>query len=111
MRNDFIERIRHEAVISSRGKCWQLRLPVLLWFLYVLFKYLLNPDYSCLLSQLNLGVHEFGHLIFLFFGQFLHVFGGTLFQLFVPIFAVWNFYRQKDFFAISFSFGWLSTNL
>jgi len=111
MGNDFIEKLKNEAAMFSQGKSWQWRLPIFLWFLYVLFKYLTTPDYFSLLSQLNLGIHEFGHLIFLFLGQFLHVLGGTLFQLFVPLFAIWSFYRQKDFFAISFSFGWLSTNL
>lgn len=111
MNHDLIEELKNEAIASSQGKNWLLRLPILLWFVYVLFKYLTTPDYGCLLSSLNLGIHEFGHLIFLFFGQFLHVFGGTLFQLFVPVFAVWSFYKQKDFFAISFALGWLSTNL
>ncbi|MFA6281100.1 MAG: hypothetical protein WCY05_01195 [Candidatus Omnitrophota bacterium] len=111
MTSDFIGEFKNEAIISSQGKSWLVRLPVLLWFLYVLSKYLTTPDYGCLLSALNLGIHEFGHLIFIFFGQFLHVLGGTLFQLFVPLFAVWSFYRQKDFFAISFALGWFSTNL
>lgn len=111
MIRDFVDELKEEAIASSQGKAWQWRFPVLLWFVFILFKYLTTPDYCSLLSQLNLGIHEFGHLIFLFFGQFLHILGGTLFQLFVPIFAVWSFYRQKDFFAIAFAFGWLSTNL
>ena len=88
-----------------------VRLPFLLWFVYVLVRHLLDPMYSSVLGPLNLGIHELGHVIFGFMGQFIGIAGGTILQLFVPIFAVWNFYRQNDFFSIALSFAWLSTNL
>jgi len=106
-----LEQLENELIIHSRGKNWKWRLPVLLWFLYVSIRYLTNPDYSCILSPLNLGIHELGHFIFSFFGRFLYTLGGTIFQVSVPVLAGFNFYRQKDFFAISLSLGWLSTNL
>jgi hypothetical protein len=31
-------------------------------------------------------------------------------QLSAPLFGIFNFYRQRDFFSISLCFGWLSTN-
>jgi len=37
--------------------------------------------------------------------------GGSILQCLVPIISIFIFYRQRDFFAISISFGWLSTNL
>jgi hypothetical protein len=61
------------------------------------------------LGVLNLGTHELGHLIFSFFGNFLKILGGTLLECLAPILGMINFYRQKDFFAISLCFGWLST--
>ncbi len=70
-----------------------------------------SSEYQSILGPLNLGIHEFGHLIFMPFGQFMHMLGGTLFQIAAPVLAVFNFYRQKDFFSISLCFGWLSTNL
>jgi hypothetical protein len=106
-----INLVYEEAVGWCRGKRWWLRAPFLLWFVYVLAKHLRDPLYSSILGPLNLGIHELGHLLFSFLGQTLAVAGGTIFQLFIPIFAVFNFYRQKDFFAIALSFGWLSTNL
>jgi hypothetical protein len=43
----------------------------------------------------NLIIHEAGHSILLFFGQFIQVLGGSLFQVFVPlIFAVYFFIRE-----------------
>jgi hypothetical protein len=103
--------IYYEAIDWCRGKSWLVRLPFLLLFFYLLVRYLQVPRYWNVFSNLNLGLHELGHYVFSFFGMFLSVLGGTLFECLVPIFGVVNFYRQRDFFAISVCFGWLSTVL
>lgn len=87
------------------------RLPFLVWFAYLLVRYLQNPRYWNVFSYLNLGIHELGHYVFAFFGTFIHVLGGTLLECLAPLFGVINFYRQRDYFAISVCFGWLSTTL
>jgi len=107
----FLIALKDEAIDWCQGKNWMVRLPFLLWFVYVLVRHLLDPMYASILGPLNLGIHELGHFIFGFLGQFLGVAGGTIFQLFVPIFALFNFYRQNDFFSMTLSFGWLSTSL
>lgn len=106
-----IDKLRNEALDWCRGRNWFIRLLLLLWFLYVLIKSLTNPEYRSVLGALNLGIHELGHLIFSFFGNFLQILGGTLLECVAPILGMVNFYRQKDFFAISLCFGWLSTAL
>lgn len=100
-----------EAKDWARGKNWQVRLIFLIWFGYVLARYLSDSSYTSILSWLNLGIHELGHLIFSFLGEFLSIAGGTILQCLAPIFSVVNFYIQRDFFAIALSFGWLSTSL
>ncbi len=87
-----------------------VRLPLLLFFVYVLVRHLSDPLYTSILGPLNLGIHELGHFVFGFMGEAISVAGGTLLQLAIPIFAILNFRRQDDFFAIALSFGWLSTN-
>ena len=88
-----------------------MRLPFLVWFAYLLARYLQNPRYWNVFSYLNLGIHELGHYVFSFFGMFINVLGGTLLECLAPVFGIVNFYRQRDFFAISVCFGWLSTVL
>jgi hypothetical protein len=105
------ERLRQEAIENSRGKSWLARLPVFLGLAYVLLRFLFNPDYASILAPLDLGIHELGHLLTSFLGQTVCVASGTLAQLAVPVFSVFNFYRQKDFFAIAASLGWLAVNL
>ncbi len=108
---EWLTSLRDDAIEWSKGKNWLIRLPLLIFFAYVLVRHLSDPLYTSILGPLNLGIHELGHFVFGFMGQFLAVAGGTLLQLIIPIFAVFNFYRQNDFFAIALSFGWLSTNL
>lgn len=66
--------------------------------------------YKSVLGGLNLGLHEFGHLIFSPFPEFLSKAGGTIVQLLAPIYGIYNFSKQKDYFALALCFGWLSTN-
>jgi hypothetical protein len=99
-----------EAIEWCKGKNWMVRAPLLAYFAYVLIRHLQSPLYSSIIGGLNLGIHEMGHLFFGLMGQSVSVAGGTIFQLALPVFAVFNFYRQRDFFAIAISFGWLSTN-
>ncbi|MDP1852825.1 MAG: hypothetical protein Q8L26_01260 [Candidatus Omnitrophota bacterium] len=106
-----IELLCSEAVEYCRGRNWLVRFPLLLGFLYIFIRHLFNPGYSDILGPLNLGIHELGHLLFSPFGQFINILGGTLFELFAPLFGVINFYRQEDFFAVTLSFGWLATAL
>ncbi|MCX5708775.1 MAG: hypothetical protein NTY14_07420 [Candidatus Omnitrophica bacterium] len=107
----FFIALKNDAIEWCQGKNWLFRLPLLLFFVYVLIRHLSDPLYSSVIGALNLGIHELGHIIFGFLGEFITVAGGTIFQLFVPVFALFNFYRQRDFFAMALSFGWLSTNL
>jgi len=108
--NLYVSALISEILDWCRGKNWAARVPLLLYFVYVLIRHIESPLYSSMLGGLNLGIHELGHIVFGFFGQDLAIAGGTILQLLAPVFAFFNFYRQKDFFAMALSFGWLSTN-
>ena len=94
-----------------RGRIWAWRTPLVLYLAYVGVRHLLDPEYSSLFGGINLGIHELGHLLFLWAPQFITVLGGTLLQCAAPIIAAFLFLRQPDFFAIPVCGAWLSTNL
>jgi hypothetical protein len=52
-----------------------------------------------LFSGITFGAHEFGHLFFAFFGEWMTVAGGSLMQLLVPIGAGAVVLRSKDWFG------------
>jgi len=50
------------------------------------------------IDWLNLFIHEGGHFLFTFLGEWMHILGGTLAQLLVPIaFALYFLYRRQKY--------------
>ncbi len=104
-------RFHAEMVEWCRGRIWLFRALMLLWFAYIFARYSANPQYSVVFDAINLGIHELGHYLWSPFGTFVAFLGGSLTQCLAPIVTVAVFYRQRDYFAMAFCFGWLSTNL
>jgi hypothetical protein len=59
----------------------------------------------------NLVFHEAGHIIFGFFGRFLTVLGGSLFQVVFPLVFAVAFLRQHNPFAAAVCTWWAGQNL
>lgn len=85
-----------------------LLLPIYFYFAY---QYWTNPDFWNLLDGVNLLIHEAGHFIFLIFGEFISIAGGSFFQLLVPILFIGYFIKKRDFTGASFAVFWLGTSL
>lgn len=59
----------------------------------------------------NLIFHEAGHVIFSFFGTFMMILWGSLFQCLLPIGLTYIFlFREEDPFAASITLWWLGQN-
>ena len=96
----------------SAGRSWLARLPLLAYFVWVMFHSLRDWTYSSLLfSGVNFGVHELGHIVFAFLPLFFSVAAGSVCQLAAPLAAGWMFYRQRDYFAITVAAFWFFTSL
>lgn len=103
---------RDEAAAWCRGKNGWVRLPLLAGFVFYVAKILIKPmDCGNVFASLNLAIHEGGHLIFGYCGQFLGILGGTLLECLMPFFLMIHFYKQREFFGIALCFGWLATVL
>lgn len=100
-----------EATEWCRGRNPWVRLPLLAYAAWLTVRYATDLDYQPIFDALNLGIHELGHIVFQPFGQFMAFAGGSLLQLVVPIGSMFMFYRQRDFFAITFCIAWLGMNL
>jgi hypothetical protein len=53
-----------------------------------------RPDAGSLMDNIDLPIHETGHLVFSAFGDFMQFAGGTLFQLIMPGAFVFYFLPQ-----------------
>jgi hypothetical protein len=63
------------------------------------------------IDSVNLLVHEAGHVIFMPFGTFMHILGGSLFQTMFPLLYVGYFYIHKQYFSASLLVFWFGQNL
>jgi hypothetical protein len=103
---------KNETDISwCRGKSLLVRLPVLVFMFYLLYQNIFNPNYFGFIRYFDLIIHEAGHWIFMPFGETLTILGGSLLQLIIPIIFIFSFWRQNDYFGISFCLVWLGDNL
>ena len=64
------------------------------------------------MHHINLPFHEAGHILFSPFGRFMHVFGGSLMQLLMPLICLGAFlYPNRNAFAASVALWWFAQNL
>lgn len=69
-----------------------------------------DVDSFHLLDQVNLIAHEAGHLFFSWFGDFIHVIGGTIGQLFVPVAFTVYFFVRREFYSSAVTLFWTGQN-
>ncbi len=75
--------------------------------LYWLVRY---PAYG-LLDSADLVIHEGGHVVFLLFGRFIYMAGGTLMQMILPSLIGWHFCRTGYRTGAQVALVWLGQNL
>jgi hypothetical protein len=63
------------------------------------------------LDWVNLAFHEAGHIFLMPFGHTLHILGGTLMQLFVPLLLIGYFLVKRNPFAASLCAWWLGESV
>jgi len=96
---------------TYRGTFWQWRLLLLPWLAYMGWRHLKDPEYTSPFEWPDVVIHEVGHKLFGFFGEFMGVAGGTLLQLLAPAIALIILLRQMEFFGLPLCGFWLSDNL
>ena len=105
-----------EALGSSAGESPNLlrtrvRIAALVLIAIYAVARLRNPDYWDPLDDLNLAIHEAGHLVFSAFGETMTILGGSLFQVIVPAAFVTYFGRTRQRYAAAVTVSWVAVNL
>ncbi len=68
-------------------------------------------DYWDFLDDINLAIHEAGHLVFQPFGEQGMTLGGSLFQVIVPLAFVAYFLTRRQRFAAAIVMAWVGASL
>jgi hypothetical protein len=70
-----------------------------------------NPDSFHFIDAVNLIMHEAGHFIFMFLGEFMHVLGGSLMQVLVPVIFAGYFFLRRDLFSGGIILMWVGESI
>ncbi len=72
--------------------------------------WILNRGNYGLIDNVDLVIHEAGHLFFRFFGKFIYTLGGTLMQIIIPSIIAWFFFRNEYRTGVQVGLLWLGQN-
>lgn len=65
--------------------------------------------YRSVFGGITFGLHELGHILFLWAGRTMMFLGGSLTQIVAPLFAAWYLLLvQRDYFGFAVGGAWLS---
>lgn len=101
-----------DAELWCEGRRAWPRALLLAYLGYAGLRHGIDDDYRSWFSGITLAFHEMGHLLFVAFGNTMHLLGGSLLQVAVPLAAaLYLWLRQGDFFGLSVGTAWLSFSL
>lgn len=95
----------------AAGRSWIVSATILVLSLWVSSVYLGNQGSTGPLATLNMSVHQLGHVITSALGGLGAAFGGTLFQVGIPVALFFALQRDERYFAAMISLLWASINL
>lgn len=70
-----------------------------------------DPSQWHFIDNANLLIHEGGHVMFIFFGMFMYVLGGSLMQVLLPALFVIYFFQRKEYYSSALTLFWVGENL
>lgn len=78
-----------------------------IYFLWIAY----DPMQGSFLDNVDLPIHETGHLIFGLFGEFIGVLGGSLFQIIVPAAFAIYFWCHVKFYSAAIVLFWVGQSI
>lgn len=78
-----------------------------IYFLWIAY----DPIEGSFLDNVDLPIHETGHLIFRILGEFMGIAGGSLFQVMFPLVFVGYFVWQRSFYSAAIVLFWVGQSI
>ena len=70
-----------------------------------------DPMQGSFLDNVDLPIHEFGHLLFRLFGEFMMVAGGSLFQVILPAIFAGYFIWRRSYYSAAIVLFWVGQSI
>ena len=78
-----------------------------IYFLWIAW----DPMQGSFLDNVDLAIHETGHLIFRILGEFIGIAGGSLFQVILPAVFVGYFLWQRSYYSAAIVMLWVGQSI
>lgn len=78
--------------------------------LFFYLRWFKTENYFSFIDYINLAFHEAGHVFLGFFGRFIMMLGGTIFQLLMPAICAIHFWRQESRLGWQLCIFWIGEN-
>jgi len=78
-----------------------------MYFLWIAY----DPMQGSFLDNVDLPIHETGHLLFRFLGEFMGIAGGSLFQVIFPAVFVGYFIWQRSYYSAAVVLLWVGQSI
>ena len=78
--------------------------------IFYFFYYIKTATEWHFIDNVNLIIHEAGHSVIFFLGEFVQILAGSLLQILVPLMFVIYFYFRKNYFSSSILLFWVGQN-
>jgi hypothetical protein len=78
-----------------------------IYFLWIAY----DPMQGSFLDNVDLPIHETGHLLFRFLGEFMGIAGGSLFQVIFPAVFVGYFIWQRSYYSAAVVLLWVGQSI
>ena len=97
----------NSSLFFNHLRTWKISILLLPFAIYFIFT---RGTYT-LIDSADLIIHEAGHFVFMLFGNFIYMAGGTLMQIIFPLFLAWYFLRNNYITGVQIFIFWLAQNL
>ena len=94
----------------SHGTSFSRALALLLVTVYFLLCVSSPAEYH-FIDAVNLIFHEAGHTLLMFFGTFLHILGGSLLQVLIPVVLAGYFFLRQEYFSMGILLLWVGQSM
>ena len=89
---------------------WPKKIITVLFAIYAVWC-LIHPADWHFIDTVNLFIHEGGHFVFMPFGMFLYILGGSLMQILMPFLFVIYFYYQQQYASSAVCLFWMGESV
>lgn len=100
-----------DARAWAAGRIWLWRAAILGYVAWAGWAHVQDSQFSDITAGVTMGIHELGHFVTAWAPQIVCAAMGSVFQVLAPVYLLYSFVKQREYFGLSVAGFWLSSSL